>query len=76
LPTDADSLEFLGTALLCGIADPLSLLMADQAFGGDAYASVATIGVLAGSVLAAVLGAMALSLTPVPVTPAERLPNA
>jgi NhaA family Na+:H+ antiporter len=76
LPTDAGRLGFFGTALLCGIGDPFSLLMADQAFGGDAYASVAKIGVLAGSVLAAVLGAMALSLTPVPVTAAERLPNA
>src|SRR5487761_707615 len=73
LPTDAGPLGFLGMALLCGIGDPFSLLMADQAFGGSPYAAIAKIGVLAGSVLAAGLGAVALSLSPVPVTTAERL---
>lgn len=76
LPNDAGPLGFLGMALLCGIGDPFSLLMADQALGGGPYASVAKIGVLAGSVLAAVLGALTLSLSPVPVTAAEQLPNA
>ena len=76
LPNDAGAMGFLGMALLCGIGDPFSLLMADQAFGGSPYASVAKIGVLAGSVLAAVLGAVTLSLSPVPVTAAEELPNA
>ena len=76
LPNDAGPLGFLGMALLCGIGDPFSLLMADQAFGDSPYASVAKIGVLAGSVLAAVLGAVTLSLSPVPVTAAEQLPNA
>lgn len=75
LPADAGPLGFLGMALLCGIGDPYSLLMADQAFGGGPYASVAKIGVLAGSVLAAGLGAVVLSLSPVPVTAAEQLPS-
>lgn len=74
LPTDAGALGFLGMALLCGIGDPFSLLMAEQAFGGGPYAAVAKIGVLAGSVLAAGLGAVALSLSPLPVTAAEQLP--
>ena len=74
LPSDAGALGFLGMALLCGIGDPFSLLMAEQAFGGGPYAAVAKIGVLAGSVLAAILGAVALSLIPVPVTAAEQLP--
>jgi Na+:H+ antiporter, NhaA family len=76
LPADASTLGFLGTALLCGIGDPFSLLMADQAFGGGTYASIAKIGVLAGSVLAAALGAMALSFNPMPVTAAEHLSDA
>ena len=59
-------------ALLCGIGDPYSLLMAEQAFAGSPYASIAKIGVLAGSALAALLGAAALSLSPVPVTAAEQ----
>jgi NhaA family Na+:H+ antiporter len=74
LPIDAGALGFLGMALLCGIGDPYSLFMADQAFGGSPYASIARIGVLAGSVLAAALGAVALSLSPVPVTAAEQAP--
>ena len=68
LPADAAPLAFLGAACLCGIGDPLSLLMADQAFQNDAYAAVAKIGVLTGSALAVVLGAVALILTPAPVT--------
>jgi NhaA family Na+:H+ antiporter len=76
LPSDAGPLGFLGMALLCGIGDPYSLLMADQAFGGSPYASIAKIGVLVGSVLAAILGAVVLSLSPMPVTAAEQLPNA
>jgi Na+:H+ antiporter, NhaA family len=75
LPADAGPLGFLGAALLCGIGDPFSLLMAEQAFGGDAYTSVAKIGVLAGSVLAAVLGATVLALSPVPVTAAASAPR-
>ncbi|HZT02163.1 MAG TPA: Na+/H+ antiporter NhaA [Steroidobacteraceae bacterium] len=68
LPGDTSSLAFVGAGLLCGIGDPLSLLMADQAFQSDAYSAVAKIGVLAGSVLAAVLGAIALSISPKPTT--------
>lgn len=70
LPADAGALGFLGMALLCGIGDPYSLLMAEQAFAGSPYASIAKIGVLAGSALAALLGAAALSFSPVPVTAA------
>ena len=68
LPGDTSALAFVGAGLLCGIGDPLSLLMADQAFQNDAYSAVAKIGVLAGSVLAAVLGAVALSFSPKPGT--------
>jgi NhaA family Na+:H+ antiporter len=68
LPADASTLAFIGAGLLCGIGDPLSLFMADQAFQNDSYAAVAKIGVLAGSVLAALLGAMALSLGPESLT--------
>lgn len=67
-PVDTSVLAFVGAGLLCGIGDPLSLLMADQAFQGGAYAAIAKIGVLAGSVLAAVLGAVALSFSPEPHT--------
>jgi len=65
LPADTAPLAFLGASFLCGIGDPLSLLMADQAFGSHSYAAIAKIGVLAGSALAAILGATLLSFSPV-----------
>ncbi|MGH8220656.1 MAG: Na+/H+ antiporter NhaA, partial [Steroidobacteraceae bacterium] len=68
LPADTSALAFIGAGLLCGIGDPLSLLMAGQAFQNDTYAALAKIAVLAGSVLAAVLGAIALSCSPAPLT--------
>ena len=67
-PADAAPLAFAGAAMLCGIGDPLSLLMADQAFHNGVYSAAAKIGVLAGSGLAAVLGAVTLALSPAPVT--------
>ena len=47
-----------------GVGDPLSLLAADLAFPGSAYAGVAKIGVWAGSVVAALLGVLTLHLSP------------
>jgi len=52
---------FVGAACLCGIGDTVALLMADQAFPHNDFAAVAKIGVLAGSALAAVLGALVLT---------------
>ena len=65
------ALTFMGAAFLCGIGDPLSLLMAEQAFQTGPYAAVAKIGVLAGSALAAGLGALILVFSPAPVTDAR-----
>ena len=73
-PADAAPLAFLGATALCGIGDPLSLLLADQAFPESSYAAVAKIGVLLGSALAAVLGALALTFSPAPVTDANARP--
>ena len=70
-PAAAAPMAFLGATFLCGIGDPLSFLIAQQAFPSSAYAAVAKIGVLAGSVLAAVLGALTLSLSAPPVTEAD-----
>jgi NhaA family Na+:H+ antiporter len=71
LPDDATLRAFLGAAVLCGVSDPVALLMADQAFPAGDLAAVAKIGVLAGSLAAAVLGALILATSPSPVTPAE-----
>jgi Na+:H+ antiporter, NhaA family len=68
LPTDAAAIAFVGAAFLCGIADPFSFYMADQAFQTGAYSSVAKVGVLTGSGLATAFGAIALALSPAPAT--------
>jgi len=52
---------FIGAACLCGIGDTVALLMADQAFPHDTFAAVAKAGVLAGSALAAALGALVIA---------------
>jgi Na+:H+ antiporter, NhaA family len=67
-PSDAAPIAFVGAAFLCGIADPFSFYLADHAFLTSEYAAVAKIGVLAGSGLAAVFGAIALAFSPVPQT--------
>jgi NhaA family Na+:H+ antiporter len=68
-PPDATPAAFIGAACLCGIGDPLSILMAEQSLAGEA-AAVAKLGVLVGSVVAAVLGAVALALSPPPMSKA------
>jgi NhaA family Na+:H+ antiporter len=56
-PQGASLQMFIGAACLCGVGDTVALLMADQAFPQGNFAAVAKIGVLAGSALAASLGA-------------------
>jgi NhaA family Na+:H+ antiporter len=69
-PDDTPSRAFLGAAMLCGVSDPVAILMADQAFPHGGFAAVAKIGVFAGSFLAAALGAVVLATSPPPVTAA------
>jgi NhaA family Na+:H+ antiporter len=52
--------QFLGAACLCGVADTVALLMADQAGLPASTAAVAKMGCLAGSFLAAGLGTAVL----------------
>ncbi len=52
--------QFVGAACLCGVGDTLALLMADRAFTPD-EAEIAKLGVLAGSVLAGLLGTTILA---------------
>jgi len=60
-PADVSLRNFIGAACLCGVGDTLALLMADQAFPHGSYAAVAKIGILIGSVLAAMLGAAVIA---------------
>jgi NhaA family Na+:H+ antiporter len=66
--------NFLGAACLCGIGDTVSLLLADQAFPDSTVAAVAKIGVLIGSVLAALLGGTVLAWKSPPVSTTEAVP--
>ncbi len=68
LPEDTRLRAFLGGALLCGVSDPIALLMADHAFPSGGFAAQAKIGVLAGSIVAAALGAIVLASTAPSVT--------
>jgi NhaA family Na+:H+ antiporter len=70
-PEDVTLRSFIGGACLCGVGDTVSLLMADQAFPQGPEAAIAKIGVLAGSTLAAALGALILTAGPQtrPVSP-------
>ncbi len=52
--------QFVGAACLCGVGDTLALLMADRAFTPD-EAAIAKLGVLAGSVIAGLVGTAVLA---------------
>jgi NhaA family Na+:H+ antiporter len=73
-PADVSPVAFVGAACLCGIGDPLSILMAEQAFTGTGYAAIAKLGILLGSAVAAVLGAAALAFSPPPATAVKPQP--
>ena len=73
LPADVAPMAFIGATLLCGIGDPLSILVADQAFSGGPYAAVAKLGVFLGSLVAIILGTIALLVSGRAVT--QLIPN-
>ena len=52
--------QFIGAACLCGVGDTMALLMADRAFTPD-EAAIAKLGVLAGSVIAGLVGTAVLA---------------
>jgi NhaA family Na+:H+ antiporter len=74
-PADASLAAFFGAACLCGIGDPFSIMMAQQAFADGRAASLAKLGVLAGSGAAALMGAVALALSPPAATRARLVPS-
>jgi NhaA family Na+:H+ antiporter len=59
-PEGVSMRQFVGAACLCGVADTVALLMADQAGLPASSASVAKIGCLIGSAVAAGLGTAVL----------------
>jgi Na+:H+ antiporter, NhaA family len=59
-PQDVSRRQFLGAACLCGVADTVALLLADEASLPTGIAAVAKIGCLVGSFVAAALGTVVL----------------
>lgn len=59
-PEGVSARQLVGAACLCGVGDTMALLMADRAFSAD-LASVAKLGVLAGSIVAALVGVSILA---------------
>jgi NhaA family Na+:H+ antiporter len=60
IPRGVTTRQFVGAACLCGVADTVALLMADQAALSGSGASVAKIGCLVGSFVAAGVGTLVL----------------
>ncbi len=68
-PEGVSTRQLVGAACLCGVGDTVALLMADRAFVPD-DAAVAKLAVLAGSVIAGVLGTLVLRACSMGKTPA------
>lgn len=67
LPRNAGWVHMIGIALLCGIGFTMSLFIGLLAFASDeALQDAVKVGILAGSLIAAVLGAAVLLLAPAP----------
>ncbi|MFC4554049.1 Na+/H+ antiporter NhaA [Georgenia faecalis] len=62
LGNGVDLADLVGVAFLAGIGFTVSLLIANLAFGDDVYADHASVAVILGSVISAVLGAIALRM--------------
>ena len=62
--------QLVGAACLCGVGDTVALLMADRAFTAGT-AETAKLAVLAGSVIAGMLGSVVLRFRTVTATPAS-----
>jgi NhaA family Na+:H+ antiporter len=60
-PEDTRLRAFVGGALLCGVRDPVALLLADLAFPKSDFAGVGKIGLLVGSLIAGAPGWLVLS---------------
>jgi NhaA family Na+:H+ antiporter len=75
LPAGTTWRQLLSASLLAGIGFTVSLFIADAAFGDPALLATAKLGILAGSVLAAALGAGALVVTGAPRTGRTRRPG-
>ena len=62
LPADTSWLALYGVALLCGIGFTMSLFLGTLSFDEVAYLSQVRMGVMAGSILSGLTGAMILKI--------------
>ncbi|MDB5470705.1 MAG: nhaA [Caulobacter sp.] len=63
-PTGATLLQILGVSMLCGVGFTMSLFIGGLAFAGGAAATQVQLGVIGGSLLSIVAGALVLRLAP------------
>ncbi len=63
-PTDATLLQILGVSMLCGVGFTMSLFIGGLAFHDGATATQVQLGVIGGSLLSIVAGALVLRLAP------------
>jgi NhaA family Na+:H+ antiporter len=68
-PEGVSTRQFVGAACLCGVGDTMALLMADHAFEPE-LAAVAKLGVIIGSIAAALVGLAVLRARRSQATPA------
>ncbi len=67
MPKGATNIHLFGVALLCGVGFTMSLFIGGLAFEGSEYDAAVRIGVLGGSVLAALAGFLVLRFAPAKV---------
>ncbi|EMD81730.1 Na+/H+ antiporter NhaA [Pacificimonas flava] len=61
-PVNASKLQVYGVALLCGIGFTMSLFIGNLAYSTDLYLDEVKLGVLGGSLMSGIVGALVLSL--------------
>ena len=61
-PVNASKLQVYGVALLCGIGFTMSLFIGNLAYSTDIYLDEVKLGVLGGSILSGIAGAIILSV--------------
>ncbi|HYE46022.1 MAG TPA: Na+/H+ antiporter NhaA [Caulobacter sp.] len=63
-PTDSTWLQVLGVSMLCGVGFTMSLFIGGLAFPGGGQGAQVQLGVVAGSLISILLGAVTLALAP------------
>lgn len=63
LPLRASTAEFIGVSFLCGIGFTMSLFISGLAFESDTYVDLTRLGIISGSMLSALVGALVIKFS-------------